>query len=137
MRPAEENVILVPAMPMTTDEEEREGHATSGTGSDAGGPSVSGLTSVSPGAWLLRGFDRAQIHPLAAEVVDDLVRRGLPGRYVLGYRDVRGAFRIQHVGYAPSDLHAALKARIGTSKCFKFRLGHLMACHNLVMASTP
>jgi hypothetical protein len=59
--------------------------------------------------------------------IDRLVRRGIPGRFALGYRDARGAFRIQHVGYAPLDLHAELKARLGKSKYFKFRVGPLPA----------
>ncbi|HET6450725.1 MAG TPA: hypothetical protein VFI08_05405 [Spirochaetia bacterium] len=84
------------------------------------------LPSVSAGApWLLRGFDRAQTHPLVSAEIDRLVRVGVPGRFALGYRDARGAFRIQYVGYAPYDLRAELTARLGTGKCFKFRVGPL------------
>ncbi len=80
-----------------------------------------GASKGAPG--LLRGFDRAQTHPFTLEEIDRLVRRGIPGRYALGYRDARGAFRIQHVGYAPWDLNAELKSRVGRSKYFKFRVG--------------
>lgn len=75
--------------------------------------------------WLLRGFDRAQTHLLTAEEIDHLVRRGIAGRYALGYRDARGAFRVQYVGYSPWDLNAELKARVGKSKYFRFRVGPL------------
>ena len=77
--------------------------------------------------WLLRGFDRTQTHLMTAAEIDHLVRRGVPGRFVLGYRDARGAFRIQYVGYAAADLNAELKSRIGKSKYFKFRVGPLPA----------
>ena len=72
--------------------------------------------------WLLRDFDKAQPHPLTTEEIDRLVRRGSAGRYVLGYRDGRGAFRIQHVGFAARDLNAELSAWVGKARCFKFRV---------------
>jgi len=75
--------------------------------------------------WLLRGFDRTQIHVLSAEEVDRHVGRGTAGRFALGYRDARGAFRVQYVGYARLDLNAELKSRIGKSKYFRFRVGPL------------
>jgi len=89
---------------------------------------VSPRPAPSAGApWLLHGFDGAQIHKMTAAEIDRRVRRGMPGRYALGYRDARGAFRIQHVGYAPFDLHAQLKAFLGKSMYFKFRVGPLPA----------
>ena len=77
-----------------------------------GAEPLTGQRLGAPGApGLLRGFDRAQAHVMTAEEIDHLVRRGISGRFALGYRDARGAFRIQYVGYAPYDLNAELKAR--------------------------
>ena len=73
--------------------------------------------------WLLRGFDRTQVHALDEAEIDRFVSRGTAGRFALGYRDARGAFRVQYVGYAPIDLNAELKSRIGKSKYFRFRVG--------------
>ena len=81
--------------------------------------------SATGAPWLLRGFDRTQIHVLDAQEVDRLVGRGTSGRFALGYRDARGAFRVQYVGYAPHDLNAELKSRIGKSRYFRFRVGPL------------
>jgi len=64
---------------------------------------------------------------MTAEEIDRLARRETAGRFAMGYRDARGAFRIQHVGYAPYDLHAELKSRLGKSEYFKFRVGPLAA----------
>jgi hypothetical protein len=96
---------------------------------NVGGKQAAGDSAVaSRGApWLLRGFDRTQTHPLNAEEIDSLVKRGTPGRYALGYRDARGAFRVQYVGYTPHDLNGELKSRIGKSRYFKFRVGPLAA----------
>lgn len=74
---------------------------------------------------LLRGFDRSPAHELTAEQIDRLVKKGAAGRFAIGYRDARGAFRIQQVGYAPFDLNAELKARLGTSRHFKFHIESL------------
>jgi hypothetical protein len=98
-----------------------------GAGQVFGGDGAGG-SSGAPG--LLRGFDRAQSHTMTLEEIDHWVRRGVPGRFALGYRDARGAFRIQYVGYAPVDLNAELKGRLGKSKYFKFRVGPLPAAGN-------
>ena len=86
---------------------------------------IRGTGATTGAAWLLRGFDRAQTHPLTAEEIDRLIRRGISGRYALGYPDARGAFRVQYVGYVEHDLNAELKSRVGKSMYFRFRLGPL------------
>lgn len=72
--------------------------------------------------WLLRDFDKAQPHPLTPQEIDRLVRKKSAGRFLLGYCDGRGAFRIQYVGYAAEDLNLALKAWAGRNRYFKFRV---------------
>ena len=57
---------------------------------------------------------------LASEEIDRLVADKSVGRYCLGYRDARGAFRVQFVGHSAEDLNAALQAYVGRYREFKF-----------------
>ena len=69
---------------------------------------------------MYQDLDREPAYPLTKDEIDRHVRNECPGRFVLGFRDARGAFRIQFVGRAEGDARATLRRHIGVYRAFKF-----------------
>ena len=69
---------------------------------------------------MYRDLDRKPAYPLTQDEIDRHVANEGPGRFTLGFRDARGAFRIQFVGRAERDPNAALKRHLGKYRAFKF-----------------
>ena len=67
---------------------------------------------------LLKGFDHVRSHTLTEEEIDRAAVRGSSGRFVLGFRDARGAFRNQFAGFS-GDMNADLKRLVGLYREFK------------------
>ena len=70
---------------------------------------------------LLSGFENVSSHPLTIEEIEKAVPINGPARYALGYRDARGAFRVQFVGQSIRDLKATLISQVGRYREFKLR----------------
>src|SRR5271169_7019202 len=69
---------------------------------------------------MYRNLDKNPAYPLTMDEIDRHVVNEGPGRFVLGFRDARGAFRIQFMGRTEGDPNATLKMLVGKYKAFKF-----------------
>jgi len=65
-------------------------------------------------------LDKNPVYPLTMDEIDLHVVREGPGSFALGFRDARGAFRIQFVGRTEGDPNATLKMQVGKYRAFKF-----------------
>ena len=69
---------------------------------------------------MYRNLDKNPVYPLTVDEIDRHVVNEGPGRFALGFRDARGAFRIQFVGRAEGNPNATLKMLVGKYRAFKF-----------------
>jgi len=69
---------------------------------------------------MYRDLDREPSYALTKDEIDRHVKNDGPGRFVLGFCDARGAFRIQFVGRAERNPKATLRGLVGTYRAFKF-----------------
>ena len=64
------------------------------------------------GRYAAASLDMGEYHPLTRHKIDELVTRGSPGNYALGYLD-GGTFVPFYVGRSDADLNGGLQAWIG------------------------